>query len=360
MLGKVISKKAGTSAPSIATHHGFVPLIAVWFAAFLGLAILVLPGAQIARITMAADLTFLGGFSRLALALVASVIGGVVGYLIAVAIQNVSKRQSPEGKETDTSGPLSMSDTDHTSERSRLIVPSKDLGSTSFDEPVSEHPMLMEPDLPSDEEIFADFERPEHPREEYAPPRAQVPHEEPEDRHDWDDPLTLEELESEWADPNSTDDAWVESEPDVSPAPDAPAPFDLVGIAGTAEAVRNDPTSVEDTAVGPEPEILALTRRVAKGSALEALRGKRPEDLSLVQMVERFAAALHERQAKAPNDSSDERDAALAEGLRALALLARQQPKGSEAKSDPAGAASTTQTELRDALEKLRDLSGAA
>lgn len=97
--------------------------------------------------------------------------------------------------------------------------------------------------------------------------------------------------------------------------------------------------------------------------ALEKLRRKPPENLSLVEMVERFAAALHERQqaerSRGPQ-AAPGRDAALAEALKALTLFTeRGFDRGSDDASTPAEL-SETERELRDALAKLQSLRGAA
>ena len=290
----------------------------------------------------------------------ASVVGAVIGYVIAVAIQNVVKNQKPLGEDAQTVAPQAVSQSDESGPRSRLIVPSKDLGSSSFDEPLDEHPMLKEPALPSDDEIYAEFERPEHTGEEIAPSSGRVQNDETTDGQDWDEPLSLDEFESQWTDPEAADGAWVESDPLTGHASETPPPFDLDQPLAATKPEAVEPLSQRHAAAAPANELLALARRAPEGSALETLRGKRPEDLSLVQMVERFAAALHERQAKAHKESAGERDAALAEGLRALALLAGEKRKAPEPKGAEFHANNTTQAELRDALEKLRDLSGAA
>ncbi len=358
--------KAHSKPLSITAHRGFIPLIAVWFAAFMGLAILVLPGAEIARITMAADLTFLGGFARAVLTALAAIIGAVTGYLIGVAIQHVStngltpkpKADRDEGDESLASAPQDK--------RSRLLVPRLDLGSASLDEPVAEHPMLAEPDQHSDDAIYADFERPDPTDEPIGRPGSQGGDEDFEPNDDWasddwaidnrDDPLTLTNEDDSWF-----DDAWVE-EPGVEEPRDEGTPPSFVAPAtAPAPAFAKAPKPGQSERPAPPPGFLALSKRMKEGTAIDRLRGKRPEELSLVQMVERFAAALHERQAREPKHDLDARDSALAEGLRALSLLAGDRPADTDAgEVAPEPSPRNAQRELRDALAKLRDLSGAA
>ena len=99
-------------------------------------------------------------------------------------------------------------------------------------------------------------------------------------------------------------------------------------------------------------------------------------ELSLVQMVERFAGALHDHQnsARVRGDfAQNGRDAALAEALKALTLFTESgfDPAGYDigrgaaghaagASGLPEGAIDHTERELRQALAKLQSLRGAA
>jgi hypothetical protein len=89
--------------------------------------------------------------------------------------------------------------------------------------------------------------------------------------------------------------------------------------------------------------------RPVSPSAIERLRAVPPSELSLVQMVERFAAALHEHQSTpAGSTGLAARDAALAEALKALAVLSRDSE--AQTQSEP----------VRAALGRLQELRGAA
>jgi hypothetical protein len=115
-------------------------------------------------------------------------------------------------------------------------------------------------------------------------------------------------------------------------------------------------------------------------TALEKLRQVPPQKLSLIQMVERFAAALHEHQqggraslaknashdpSPHPSNGQAQRDAALAEALKALTLFTQGGfdqdgfDKGGPESQSPNQVSDTT-NELRVALAKLQNLRGAA
>ncbi|MCR9180739.1 MAG: hypothetical protein NXH71_11000, partial [Erythrobacteraceae bacterium] len=102
----------------------------------------------------------------------------------------------------------------------------------------------------------------------------------------------------------------------------------------------------------PSPVAIPAASRPAGHSAIEHLRAVPPGELSLIQMVERFAAALHEHQAaaerRADHNGPADRDAALAQALKALASFS------------PEGHGEPETAPLRDALARLQELRGAA
>ena len=140
---------------------------------------------------------------------------------------------------------------------------------------------------------------------------------------------------------------WVE-DPVVAEEPHA-----LVEMQPALEEVLDNPAAIAPFAENAAPEL--------RPSALDKLRQIPPGDLSLVQMVERFAGALHERQAA--DLRSPERDAALAEALRALDMLS-EEGFGSHpsipATIGDANSLHGTMREMRDALARLQELRGAA
>lgn len=148
-------------------------------------------------------------------------------------------------------------------------------------------------------------------------------------------------------------------------APAAPIPqeLDLAQFAAlpgrNAVWVEEPVTAAAPTKadVDPEPEpateqapvMHPVAPRPARPSAIERLRAVPTSELSLVQLVERFAAALHEHQA-APADHAGlaTRDAALADALKALAALSRESE--AQIQSEP----------VRAAISRLQELRGAA
>ena len=183
--------------------------------------------------------------------------------------------------------------------RIRPIDPTRELGSGSLDEPVIATPFAPNP--------FADDPAPEP---EFAPPRA----------------LDL----SEFAELPGRNAVWVEEPAALPVAP--PSPLAEPSAVSLVQAVAF-----------PDPGTAALAR----------LRATPPDQLSLVQMVERFAAALHEHRTTAHGNAGHNRDlaardAALAEALKALATLSDQPSADPQAQP------------LRDAFGRLQGLRGAA
>jgi len=299
---------------ALVRHPVFAPLIAAWFAILLGAAILVQPASSIASITAAVELTAFGDFARIGLALIAALLGGTLGWFGAKALQ---PRRRFEDEEIE----------DEAHARVRPIVASEDLGINSFDDPV-------------DQNAWKDWSEEEIHEEELE---------------DVDAFVELEDID---------DDAWVEAD---NPEPDAESDLlELTEFAEEEDPVPEAPELPEEVVEEPESDDVSaesnlpvFARRIQAGSAIEKLRELPTEQLSLVQMVERFAAALHEHQEQHGKNAPPQEDAALAEGLRALALLSGENPM-----SSPEQAARQegpqTHAELRDALDKLRELSGVA
>ncbi len=170
-----------------------------------------------------------------------------------------------------------------------------------------------------------------------------------------------------------------ESDPAPVPAPvpasepEKPRALDLGQF---AELPGRNGVWVEEEAAPPTPTpaMKSVPNQVPPASALEKLRQKPTEELSIVEMVERFAGALHDHQrAQQKADRSGRmpqsgpgRDAALAEALKALTLFTErgfdQAPTAPEAANSNADLSHLGQTEreLRDALVKLQNLRGAA
>lgn len=119
---------------------------------------------------------------------------------------------------------------------------------------------------------------------------------------------------------------------DLADSPPAPAPG-VLDLAAADELLLTAPAEAA-RAPAPEPAHTVPYLRAVEAdrpplpgtAALARLRATPPEALSLAEMVERFAAALHEHRETPPTDlpgAADlaAREAALAEALKALAAL---------------------------------------
>lgn len=184
------------------------------------------------------------------------------------------------------------------------INPIRDLGTRSLDEPLDTIPFAS----PAWRDADLDVARaaPEPVAQTVAEPVA-------------GDPAPVELDLAQFAEMPGRNAVWVEDAPRSVPepapvadaAPEEPAPMQADPVADIrARRLR---------AVAPPPP-------APGGAALARLRATPPTELSLVEMVERFAGALHEhREAPAARSHSPAdlaaREAALAEALRALAAL---------------------------------------
>lgn len=150
-----------------------------------------------------------------------------------------------------------------------------------------------------------------------------------------------------------------------------------IGRREEAEPVAGDPGDHLDLGAFAEigqSDTRTAAMRADPGEALNAagkLRAVPPQQLSLVQMVERLALALHDHQAAARarplSGHSPERDVALAEALRTLAMFTDKGfvpgavPGSGEAAGGPTqGPTDATEREMRAALASLQRHRGAA
>jgi hypothetical protein len=123
---------------------------------------------------------------------------------------------------------------------------------------------------------------------------------------------------------------------DAADADAGTAPIELNLSAFAILPGRNGVWIEEPAAPGPHPAAQGQSAPGAASAAIARLRAVPPGDLSLVQMVERFAAALRDYQtaktaeaaARADglddHDSTAERDAVLGEALRALTQVTKR------------------------------------
>lgn len=305
---KETEDKASARRPrTLRAHPAFAPILGGWGALLGALVVLVLPLSVVDQVLGGNGLAGLGSQVQWLLAALAAAAMGSILYLIAVKLS--VKAVAPSAPDNLIRGVSSLL---------RPIDPYNDLGSPSFDEPMSDSPLAA-----------WRLEPLEEPRETPKPVEA-APASPPRE-------LDL----SQFAELPGRNAVWVDetvAEPhQASAMPQAPTPAPEPVLA---------PTPVPASAVAPAPVPPSAT-------ALARLRAVPPEELSTVQMVERFAAALHEHRDPATGKTSHSRvaasrEAALAEALKALATLSDQ-----DSPSD-------TRKPLRDAMAQLQSRRGAA
>ena len=284
----------------LAAHPAFAPMLGIWGAALAGLSIMVLPAPIMVRASKGTGLVLLGSQGQLILAILAALLLGASLFMVASQLNRKARRRA------DAPSIVSLA-----ARRVHTIDPARELGSLRLDDPVEAVPFSAPPTAASPAAATA----------EMPAPRA----------------LDL----AEFAMMPGRNGPWVE-EPAALAAAATPPPLVAKPVPLTAV-----PAPVAET---PRSAIVG-----PGAAALAQLRAVPPQELSLVQMIERFAGALHEHRevssgkAAAPGDLAA-REAALAEALRALAVLS----SGSMAASAPAD------EPLHDALTRLQGLRGAA
>lgn len=454
-----VKGRSGIRSGALAAHASFVPMVTAWGAALLGLAVVVLPAAIIARMNMVTGLGSLGPVAQYIYAAAAALLGGGIAFVIAGGLREKA-RASDEGQSIVSAVQ---------SRRVHPINPATDLGSDSLDAPIEEMPFgvdahgdeFAEDDVPAEfEELQAEPPKKRQPTLGELSKRGyemEAPEERNADANDGDELRitrkhfqtalieTCEGATCEAApaakaeEPAAEPDTKPETPPEIAPvtAP-ATAPEEVTdkedddmaqvllkakpagqsnvigrpGSNGSWSLTQFAPSEETAPKTAPQPapqkvaeivpekpreldlsefaqipgrnavwvegsaeETPAETAEIVKPasppqSAIEKLRQKSPEDLSLVEMVERFAGALHQRQqadhARLPK-AGPTRDAALAEALKALTLFTERgfdqsepQPTPSANPVSESGQLGQTERELREALVKLQTLRGAA
>lgn len=325
---------------TLAAHRVFAPSLGIWGAALAGMVVMVLPSSLFAQATQGTGLSLLG---QMAQPLIAGLGGLVLGgslFIIATAINRKARRRA--GRPSIAA---------MAARRVHTIDPQRDLGSASLDEPVRSMPFAkaalkhhaeatrtavtptaLAPDpARTPEPAFVAEPAQVAPLADMPPPRA----------------LDL----AEFATLPGRDGVWVEDFPGSLEA------------AAAVEAQSQPQRNSQPLRLAPEPEHSApATGPASSGTALDLLRAVPTNELSIVQMVERFAAALHDHREAAPGTAATARDiaareAALAQALRALAALSPELASDhtSQHASQPAAG-----EPLRDALTQLHAMRGAA
>lgn len=293
-------------------HRLFTPVLTIWGALLGGLVTLVLPAGLV--LTAAAQIG-LGALDELSRHVFAALAALAVGAIMLVAGRMLAA--APRRKaDTPSLAALAV-------QHVRTIDPVNELGSSSLDAPVEAMPFAAAAPV-TEGEAEADAA-----------------------------PAPVELDLAGFAALAGRNGVWVEEAP-VAETPDAPdaaetaAAFaiDVPAEARAESSAETAPESPDTPVVAPVAEPVI---RPASPSAIERLRAVPTSELSLIQMVERFAAALHEHQS-APRSRADiaGREAALAEALKALAALSGE--SDDQTRSEP----------LRAALSRLQELRGAA
>ncbi|KPF63673.1 hypothetical protein [Porphyrobacter sp. AAP60] len=296
-----IPKRKGAWAASrkpqrLSEHRAFAPMLGLWGAALAGLSIMVLPASLVANVASGSGLMLLGDQAQVVLAGLAALLLGGVMYLLAGGGKREGRRS------VDAPSLVAMA-----RRQVHAIDPQRDLGSASFDEPIADVPFAPKQPVQPQPAI-----QEEPAIQEAPPPRA----------------LDL----SEFAQLPGRNAVWVEDAPETASAAPVEMPPEPV-------ALRSVPAAVNPSA-----------------AALARLRATPPQQLSLAEMVERFAGALHEHREVGPDKAPGRRDlaareAALAEALKALAALTGHSGQSAAAERDEP---------LRDALASLQGVRGAA
>jgi hypothetical protein len=302
---------------SLAATRLFAPLMGLWGALLGALPVLVVPGQAFENAMARLGLSGLGlPLQPLLAAMAALVLGGAI-YALASAMHRRAARR-------DNDLPLAA----RAMREVWPIDPARDLGSQSIDDPIETMPFAT-PAWRDAEVSEPAPVRPAAPAPELEPVAETAPR-----------ALDL----SEFAELPGRNAVWVEDAPEPRFEPAAvPVPAEPVAYAPVAELRQPEPAP----APLPEPGTAALAR----------LRSVPPGELSLPQMVERFAVALHQHRtspaARALTAAEiAAREAALAEALRALAALSGGRPGDA--------AASPADDPLRAALSQLQTRRGAA
>ncbi len=303
-----------TAAPQgLAAHRAFAPLLGLWGVLLGALPVLVLPAASVQGALEGTLMGTWGETAQPAMAAIAAALLGLPLFAFAAEMHSRARRRS----DAPTGFDLALR------QRVTPINPARDLGGESLDDPIEAMPFA------SPAWRDADFD---------ASPSTPVPEEiaattgagtpgGPHDGH-----LHAHEAASESGPmPQPMPPTVPEPEPEGEPEP-GPVALDLAAFAELPDAAPQDPVPA---AAQPDPVAAIRSRRLravaplapAPGTAaLARLRAQPTSELSLVEMVERFAGALHEHLETPPlrpRSAADlaGREAALTEALKALAAL---------------------------------------
>ncbi|MEP0392866.1 MAG: hypothetical protein ABJ205_08290 [Erythrobacter sp.] len=381
---------------SIPKHRAFVPMVTIWGGLLLALMTAVMPDQPIARVSSLTGVYLPLLLTRIILSVGIGLAGALLGYIVASALSNRAKMMGGDGILVSA----------FKSRELQPINPAYDLGSDSLDAPLdtpssrneAEPAEFAEMDDASGElETSSEGDGVQTPLLGELAKRGYEM--EPPEGFDGDDgkhkngewAFTRKHFKEaliescEGATCEAANGAETASQPSVSQAQSFQAHAKkprVLDLDEFASLPRRNGVWVEDqseasTSEGdlpqnavqatpepsPAPEQITANDENLPENALDKLRQKPPENLSLVEMVERFAGALHDHQTQARARVADNdiaREAALAEALKALALFTEHGfNQGAPTKPND-NVLGRTEEELRSALAHLQDLRGAA
>ncbi|MEL6540739.1 MAG: hypothetical protein AAFQ34_04990 [Pseudomonadota bacterium] len=326
----------------------FTLILTVWGAALLGLSVLALSSVDIARANMILGLGALGHAAKFLYAAIAAVIGAAGAFAVAWALVRFFGQSSSRGPVAALAGQrvrpidrdeLGSESLDAPIEDTRFIADEVEDSAAPIDEPSEDEETASEEEV-LDLESFAEFDETEEGALE-------------------------EPLDEAWIEPEDTqDDIAVEqvAEEDEPIVPSAPG-LNIDAFRDILDEENRKAKALEDEARAKSAA--AVTSIAPPASGIEKLRQVPPQDLSLIQLVERFAAALHDAQDRSPHELISEnlaretasREHALAEALKALDVFTDGGHRHEDAET---ASISETERDLQDALVKLQSLRGAA
>ncbi len=303
----------------IAAHPAFLPMLTLWGAALLGLSVAVLSPGAIARIVAITNGSALGSGAHAMFAASAGLLGAALAFCAARAMGDYTRPRIS----------------------SKAILPclaahlceDEAFATVSSDQPQQRNE--------------------ENAQEQSQPDEADAAVETSETATDYSADLAEPQL----ADPQVAADPSVGSRPRALDLTEFGqlAGRDGVWVHETVEMPESNGDASRDAVLADSTVSAGPTR------ALEQLRGTATRDLSLLQMVERFAAALHAQQ-DADRDAlrKDASDAGLAEALRALELFTLEGFRAERAESARIGENSHPADGTGDTSSPLQGLRGAA
>lgn len=412
---KAIGKSAFHSVPK---HRAFIPMVTIWAGPFLALITAVLPDFAIAKAISLTGVFLPLLAARLILAFAIGLAGALLGFILASAIARRAERNDSQknGAENGAkNGDRTNEDGSACETRDvEPIDPAEDLGSESLDAPIAQTAQIAQRPEPAvvvaQEEIEPspepqlgelarrgfDMDAPFDPSELTE---SDLRHKNA--RHKkgaWsftrnlfkDAPLgSGKGADCEAASSQLAKESAGETTGELPPTEFAPLTADRITRAKRpmsekplsldlhefAALPARDGVWVKEPQEFAEPpseqsvsgDLLIPHNNSKPASGLEKLRQTPASELSLVEMVERLAAALHDRQAEervAIATGQVTREAALAEALKALSLFTQagfdQGTRQATGEHTSDHQIHQTQDSLRSALARLQTLRGAA